>query len=364
MGKMFTAVAVINLVERGLLDYQQKVGGILPNYPNEAVKNEVSIHQLLTHTSGMGSYFNDSFDKANKDEIRELTDYLDFFKDEKLAFKPGERFRYSNADYVVLGLIIEKVTGTNYYDFIHQSLFLPLGMNNTGWNEKGERGSPAGGGYSTIADIYNFAKAIQSNTVISETSKQLMLKGSTANPEYGYGFSKKVFNGHSIYGHNGDAPDVAVEMDIYLDSGLIVITLSNRSPYDGWAELRSFIRQQFVGDTPANVSFLNAEKIINTYQKSGYKTALQLLIQLNKEISKSNILYQAEKYIDKKLYTQAHELTQLVLSVYPEDWYVNSFLADIYLLQGNKIQAKTYFKKSLELNSGNQHAKEELKKLL
>jgi len=107
MNKMFTAVAIMQLVERGSLELDGTVADYLPDYPNPDVAAEITIDQLLTHTSGLGDAFTPEFE-ADPNAFRDDEDYLPFFADDPLQFAPGEAFFYSNAGYVVLGLIIER----------------------------------------------------------------------------------------------------------------------------------------------------------------------------------------------------------------------------------------------------------------
>src|SRR5690606_18425429 len=95
MGKMFTATAIMQLKEKGLLNLEDKVGKILPEYPNESVRNSVTVHQLLNHTSGLTDFFNEKFERTAKHTVRNLEDYLSFFKGDSLMFQPGTKFGYS-----------------------------------------------------------------------------------------------------------------------------------------------------------------------------------------------------------------------------------------------------------------------------
>jgi D-alanyl-D-alanine carboxypeptidase len=178
MNKMFTAVAIMQLVQQGKLAADDKIIQHIPDYPNQQVANKVTIHHLLTHTSGLGDFFTHEFFETSRDQIRTLTDYLALFVDRPLQFEPGARLSYSNVGYIVLGLIIEQVTGQSYFDYVRENIFEPCGMPNTdsyatdqivpnlatGYStrlsDEGElrsnildmpgKGSSAGGGYSTL----------------------------------------------------------------------------------------------------------------------------------------------------------------------------------------------------------------------
>lgn len=222
MNKMFTAVAVAQLVQQGKVKLDKRIVDYLPNYPNKAVAEKVTVHQLLTHTSGLGSYWNEKY-QARKDQLRKVADFLPLFVDDPLSFEPGARFQYSNNGYIILGLIIEKVSGQDYYDYVQQHICKPAGMLDTafyetdqtvtnlatGYTNSGEngvpflgerrpnwtilarRGSSAGGGYSTAEDLLKFDVALRGNKLLSPEYTKLVLEGKVQRDEttkYAYGF--------------------------------------------------------------------------------------------------------------------------------------------------------------------------------
>ena len=266
MNKMFTAVAIAQLAERGELSFNDTISKHLPNYPNRTVANKVTIHQLLTHTSGLGNYQNEKF-FAQLDRVKTIADLLPFFANEPLAFEPGTKWEYSNSGYVVLGLIIEKVSGQNYFDYVRENIFEPAGMSNTDSYEKGanvsnlatgytrmspsgqpdptasrrentqmrpQKGSSAGGGYSTVGDLLNFVTALQSHKLLSKKYTEVVTNGKIEVGgivgKYAYGFGDKIFNGKHIIGHNGGSAGVAANLDIFPELGYTSIILSNYDP--------------------------------------------------------------------------------------------------------------------------------------
>lgn len=263
--KMFTAVAIAQLAERGKLSFDDPISKHLPNYPNKAVADKVTVHQLLTHTSGMGSYFNDKFFEK-LDKTKTLADLLPFFADEPLAFEPGAKWQYSNAGFTVLGLIIEKISGQNYFDYVWENIFKPAGMNNTDSFERGAKvenlaigytratlsdrgrpdpnaplrdntqmlplkGSSAGGGYSTLDDMLKFAVALQNNKLLSKKFTEIVTTGKfdVGGPmgKYAYGFGDKFFNGKHIVWHNGGGPGIGANFDMFPELGYTAIIFSN-----------------------------------------------------------------------------------------------------------------------------------------
>lgn len=131
MNKMFTGVAIAQLALVGKLSFSDTVGKLLPDYPNKQVAQKVTVHHLLTHTSGMGNYFNDKFSNSSRQKFREVRDYFPLFVDEPLQFEPGSGFRYSNSGFMVLGAIIEQVSGQDYFDYIRDHVYKPALMSNS-----------------------------------------------------------------------------------------------------------------------------------------------------------------------------------------------------------------------------------------
>src|SRR5256714_7536175 len=132
MNKMFTAVAVAQLAQAGKLSFTDTVGKHLPDYPNKDVANKVTIHHLLTHTSGMGMYWGEKF-KEQREKLTTVAAHLPLFVTDPLSVPPGEKFQYSNSGYMLLGAIIEKVSGEDYYSYVAEHIYKPAGMSNTGF---------------------------------------------------------------------------------------------------------------------------------------------------------------------------------------------------------------------------------------
>ena len=266
MNKMFTAVAIAQLVERGKLSFTDTVGKVLPDYPNKSVAEKVTVHHLLTHTSGMGSYFNEKF-RANLGNLRKVSDYLPLFANDPLAFEPGTKWQYSNSGFTVLGAIIEKVSGQSYFDYVKENIFKPAGMVNTdsferdketpnlaiGYTKAGPdgrpdpaatrranstmrpaKGSPAGGGYSTVDDLLKFSIALRDHKLLSKKSTELITTGKVemggSGRKYGYGFGEDFSSGRRIIGHNGGGPGIGANFDMLTDTGYTVVVLGNYDP--------------------------------------------------------------------------------------------------------------------------------------
>jgi len=138
--EMFTGLAIAQLVAQDKVAYDDMVGKYLPDYPDEQVRDEVTVHQLLTHTSGFGSYWTDAYTQA-KNYLRRVSDFAQLCSAGPLALEPGSNFEYSNCGPVVLGLIIEAVSGQNYYDYIRAHVYAPAGMQHSDHYNKVETDS-------------------------------------------------------------------------------------------------------------------------------------------------------------------------------------------------------------------------------
>ena len=265
MNKMFTGIAMVQLAEKGKLKFTDTLAQLLPDYPNPEAAGKITVHQLLTHTAGLGDMFGDK-DEAPEVAPKSLRDFLPLFASVPLQFEPGSRWSYSNAGYIVLGLIIEKLSGQTYYDYINDHILVPAGMNDTGCYPKSQsvsnravgytrlgvsgplpdgklqpnydmipwRGTSAGGCYSTTPDLLKFAGALRSHQLLSAQSMETLWTGKvkTGRPDdkYAYGFSDQQFDGQHVVGHNGGADGMSARMDMYLGSGYTVIVLVNLDP--------------------------------------------------------------------------------------------------------------------------------------
>ena len=193
INKNFTRVAIHQLARQGRLSLDDTIKRFLPDYPNAEAAEKVTIRQLLNMTSGIGDFFGSRYDATPKEKIRSLKDYLPLFADLPLEFAPGTGNRYSNGGYIVLGLIIEKASGVDYYAYVRENIFKPCGMLATdsfardadvpnlakGYTLEGGtgpgrvlnhatlpgRGSSAGGGYSTAEDLLKYVLALKDKKI-------------------------------------------------------------------------------------------------------------------------------------------------------------------------------------------------------
>lgn len=252
MNKMFTSVATLQLVESGKVGLDDPIGKHLPDYPNKELASKVTVRHLLTHTGGSGDIFGPEFMK-NRLALREHGDYVKLYGSRPPTYEPGARFEYSNYGFVLLGAIIEKVSGMSYYDHVRSKVFQPAGMTSTdslpetetvpnraagymrgeaGWVANTDtlpwRGTSAGGGYSTVGDLLRFAQALESGKLIS---KATLTEAITPGKEqYGYGFAMQGEGPLRSYGHNGGAPGINGDLRVFPELGYVLVGLSNLDP--------------------------------------------------------------------------------------------------------------------------------------
>jgi D-alanyl-D-alanine carboxypeptidase len=260
MNKMFTAVAILQLVEAGKVELAAPLGRYLPDYPNKEVAKRVTIHHLLTHTGGTGDIFGSDFD-LHRDDLRAHADYLKLYGERGLEFDPGDGWTYSNYGFVLLGAVIEAVTGQSYYDYVKASIFEPAGMTRSGslperravpdrsigytrspgsreWSPNVHtlpyRGTSAGGGYSTVEDLARFADALLGHELLDPDATELLLTGkveSWPGARYAYGFEDlRDADGNGAVGHGGGAPGMNGDLRMYPESGYVVAVLANMDP--------------------------------------------------------------------------------------------------------------------------------------
>jgi CubicO group peptidase (beta-lactamase class C family) len=242
INKFLTRIAIEQLEGKGVLGLEDPISKHLPDYPNREAAEKVTISHLLDMTSGIGDFFGEKYQSTPKDRIRTLSDYLLLFGDEPLLFEPGTNRQYSNGGYIVLGLIIEKVSGQTYFDYVRDHIYRIAGMGNTthletdvptenvasgytnNWDENdhlGEprhnniytrpaRGSSAGGGYSTVDDLLKLVIALKTNKLSApKTSEEINGPGITI---------------------AGGAPGINAQVETNPETDHVIIVLSNYDP--------------------------------------------------------------------------------------------------------------------------------------
>ncbi|MEG1410933.1 MAG: serine hydrolase [Romboutsia sp.] len=261
-GKVFTAIAILKLIEDGKLAFNDCIGDIL-DIDLKEINPKITIHQLLNHTSGIPDYFDESimkdYDELWKEypnyKIRNSIDILPLFIDKPMMYLSGEKFQYNNTGYVVLGLIIEKVTNRPFDKYLEEIIFKPCNMLNTGYyeldrlplkcatgyiydDEKKEfysniysidvKGTGAGGAFTTVSDMENFWDNLLGRKIISDKMLSKMLSPQVDEQCYGYGiWLKKISDDIFIPYLQGSDPGVSFFTSFDRERNTCIILISN-----------------------------------------------------------------------------------------------------------------------------------------
>jgi CubicO group peptidase (beta-lactamase class C family) len=263
MNKMFTSVSVLQLSEKAKLSLDDTLGKFLPaGAMRPEVLSKVRIKHLLSHTSGLGSYFTAEWDRMSRARFRTVDDWMALVKSESLAFEPGTRWAYSNTGMLVLGKVIEVASGQDYFAYVREHIYAPAGMTNSdafeldyvnrnlavGYEPEQTpngiryrnnifqhviRGGPAGGGYSTVDDLTRFAEALKAGRLVNVASVRLLMrpKPELSSPQYGFGFV--IDEGGKIVGHSGGFPGINSQLDVYVGEEYTFAVMAN---YGGAAQ--------------------------------------------------------------------------------------------------------------------------------
>ncbi|MGB8490110.1 MAG: serine hydrolase [Bacteroidales bacterium] len=261
--KQFTAAAILKLQERGLLNVNDTVSKYIPELPRSS---EVTIHELLTHTSGLQESWDEDLFKNVPVEFK-TDDIIREIKKFKYVFNPGESWRYSNMGYIVLSIIIERISGSSYYNFLRENFFEQLGMINTGIPQRNDlfscetlkneatgyyyenskiykvfnldRSSGAGAIYSTLEDLFKWNEAVFNNNVLSPGDLNMALTPVQTNDgspgkygfSYGYGWQISKLNGLKRIYHGGATDGYECSLNRYIDNNMNIIVFVNRFPF-------------------------------------------------------------------------------------------------------------------------------------
>jgi CubicO group peptidase (beta-lactamase class C family) len=260
MTKAFTAMAIMILENQGKLDVHASVCKYMPDCP--PAWKPITIHHLLTHTSGLPDYFpgiHFSLDVATPPPLEEP---IRIIRDQPLDFAPGTKEVYSNSGYYLLGYLIEQISGQTYGDFLRQNIFKPLGMADSGYYDGNADGlaigysdatTPmvpiawsalysAGALYSTVEDMYRWDQALYTEKLVPQGSLDRIFTPYTpfnadydqggpnygyGDDGYGYGWAIGTSNGHRVIHHMGIWPGGQTHIARYVDDGLVIVVLSN-----------------------------------------------------------------------------------------------------------------------------------------
>lgn len=253
--KMFTAIGILQLVEKGKVALDAPVGTYLKDYPNKDFARTVTVRQLLSHTGGAGDIFTPEY-QAKRLQVRTLADYIELFGDRAPDTSEQGKNGYANYGFVLLGRIIEVVSDEDYYDYVERHIFAPAGMKDTnslpeevavpnrarGYTKAKDgqlvdnkntlpwRGSAAGGGYTTAADLIRFGDALLVGKLISKATLAQATSPQRPDGWYGLGFFVGGTGLTRNWGHGGGAPGMNAAFRVYPGLDAVVVALANLDP--------------------------------------------------------------------------------------------------------------------------------------
>ena len=400
--KQFTSMLILQLVEEGKLGLEDKLSDTLPYYRGDTGK-KVTIHHLLTHTSGIPSYTNlPNFGREISRNPYPVEEFVKKFCSGDLEFEPGAKFSYNNSGYFLLGAVIEKVTGKPYEKALEERIFKPLGMKNSGYDRhdtimlgraagyerslEGYTNAPyldmslpyaAGSLYSTVEDLCIWDQALYTDRLLSTKMKELLFKPHVQNPggAYGYGWGtgkKKLPQSKReipFVAHGGGINGFNTLIERYVDDRHLIVLLNNTGGTN-LGEMSTGIGRILYGEPYDPPKKSIARTLYETMREKNPEAAISRYRELKKaspqafdfrptELNQLGYaLLQAERVDD------AIKIFQLNIEAYPD--YANGYdsLAEAYAAKGEKSLAIKNYAKSLELDPNNANAVEKLNQLI
>lgn len=400
VSKQFTAMLILQLVDKGSLQLNGKVAAYLPYYDENNGK-EITIHHLLTHTSGIPDITNQpDFDLAHAHQHFTPKELVKLFDSLKLDFKPGTQYSYSNSGYTVLAAIIEAVTQKTYATVLKEQITQPFRMSSTSYPQnktviekqaRGYRAAPiegyindgyfdnsislgAGGIYSTINDLYLWDQALYSSEILSDSLKTKMF---TAHIEsYGYGFRIRkwehpetkdsltfIEHGGSIGGFN------ALIFRSVNDKNLIILLTNTNEAKLNFIKnrIRSILYNRPYDLPEREMKSIVAEALKNKGLNEARLTYQKLLEEKGERYGLNEFEYEFSQLgyslVLSDHLNEAIEIYKLNIGAFPSSSKAFEDLAEAYFLSGNKQMAVKHYRKSLDLDPQNVRAKKMLEKL-
>ena len=397
--KQFTSMLILQLVEQGKIDLQGKLSDYLPYYRKDT-GSQVTIHQLLTHSSGIPSYTGlpNFFEEISRNPYP-VEKFVKTYCSGDLQFEPGSKYVYNNSGYFLLGAIIEKITEKTYEEVVKENIFLPLGMKNSGYDRHGpiipDRASgyyntfdgytnapyldmslpyAAGSLYSTVEDLYIWDQALYTEKLLSAKMKELIFTPHIANYGYGWGIMQKGLPDSkqklTSISHGGGINGFNAWIERLVDEKHLIVLLNNTPGANLGRMSDSIIRILY--DKPYNLPKKSIAKVMfETLMGKDMKSAIEQYETLKNDHRKeynfsvgelNNLGYYLLN--DKKRAEDAIKIFKLNIEAFPANGNGYDSLAEAYMISGDKKLAIKNYAKSLELDPNNTNAVEKLNELV
>lgn len=395
LGKQFTALLIMQLVEEGKIKPDGKISDYLPEYPAKT-GNKITIHQLLTHTSGIPNYHVIPDYDLNEEKEYSHEEYMNLFKDKELLFEPGQQFQYSNLGYFLLGCIAERVSGKTYDQLIEEKIFNPSGMTESNLEDVNNKFPNTATGYkniytgyepakfrhpsqvfgagnieSTVEDFYKYDKALHDGKLLSEEYMKMINTPYMNN--YGYGWNVSYYPKYEndsvlLATHDGGTYGFSAAAYRFIGDNKLIVAFSNTAPYDCYNVTRAIGRILYNREEIYPKKSL-AEQFAIYADKYGVDSAVNRFNYLKKTQPE---IYQLDgvefnilgyTYMNNAKIEEAIAVFRLNVESFPEVGDPYDSLAEAYMKSGEKELAVQNYKKALELDPNNSNAKVMLEKL-
>ena len=396
--KQFTAVLALQLVEQGKLKLDARLSDYLPDYRQD-IGQKVTIHHLLTHTSGIPSYTGlpNFFQNVSRNPFK-VDEFVKKYASGDLEFEPGTKFSYNNSGYFLLGAIIERITGKPYERVLKENILDPVGMKNTGYDHhntiiekraagyvktaSGYLNAPyldmsipyaAGSIYSTVEDLHLWDQALYTDKLISARSKELMFKPFLDNYAYGWVVTNAAFKSGDqpvqIITHGGGINGFNTTIVRFTGQKNLIVMLDNTSQGQSLDRLSATITKILYNQPYESPKISIAEVLMRTITEKGIEAGVAQYRELKAKQAREYDFGEPElntlgyRLLQTGKVKEAVEIFKLNVEAYPQAFNPYDSLGEGYMALGERELAVRNYKKSLELNPKNQNAAEILKRL-
>ena len=395
--KQFTATVIMQLVEEKKLSLDATLSSVLPYYRKDT-GSKITVHHLLTHTSGIPSYT--GLPNFMRDVSRDpygVREFVEKYCSGDLEFEPGSRFLYNNSGYFLLGAIIEAVTNKPYAQALRERVFDPLGMAASGYDlsvpilekrahgyESGlagvrnadylDMGLPyaAGSLYSTVEDLYIWDQALYGEKVLPSKAKERMFTPGLGNYGFGWFIEKRSIGGDKAerltIGHGGGINGFSTQITRLPEDRHLVV-LFNNTGGTGLAAITAGILDILYGRTPPPARRPIGTLLYDTVQKSGAQAAVAQYREIQTrnasayDLSVGHLNRLAVELLEQKRASDAIEIAKLSVEVVPKNANLLNTLARAYREAGQKGLAIQTYESVLQVDANNRNATESLKEL-
>ncbi|MBO9151369.1 serine hydrolase [Chitinophaga sp. GCM10012297] len=392
--KQFTAMLIMQLAEQGKLKLDGKITDYLADYP-KAAGDKITLHHLLTHTSGIPNYTNLPDYRTFERDRYKPADFIKKFSDLPLEFEPGSAFAYSNSGYVLLGAIIEKVTGKPYEKVLQENIFTPLQMHNTGydasykvlpnrasgyqrWNLVYENAPyidmsipyAAGALYSTVEDLAIWDQALYTDKLLSASSKAILFTPYKSDYAYGWGVGKmqvgQLKDSIEAMRHQGAINGFNTSLIRIPKNKQLVVLLDNTGGANLGAMQNDIIKILY--HQPFDLPKVSVAYILgNAIQNKSLTDALTQFEKIKKQpaynLDEGEINQMGYNLISVGKIKEAIVLMNINVTQFPRSANAWDSRGEAYMLNGEKAKAIPDYKKSLELDPFSMNAIRKLNEL-